>query len=60
MQVTIPQLTIGLLKCNPGKPLYFERWSNGSFMIGLWRAIIFVTVWPNWPNSLNDPGDDDV
>ena len=57
MQVTIPHVTIGILRIKPHKRLYLERWSNGSFMIGLWRAIVFLTVWPKLPN---DPGEDDV
>jgi hypothetical protein len=57
MQLTIPQITIGILRVTPTKRLYLEAWSDGSLMIGLWRAIIFLTV---WPKSLNDPGDDHV
>jgi len=46
MQITIPQLTIGILKFKPYKRLYLEVWPNGSFMIGLWHVIAFLTVWP--------------
>jgi len=57
MQVTIPQVTIGTLRIKPSKRLYLELWPGGSFMLGLWRIVLYLTV---WPKSLNDPGDDDV
>jgi len=57
MQVTIPQLTIGIMRCNPRNRLYLKVWRNGGFMLRICNAIIFLTV---WPKSLNDPGDDRV
>ncbi len=51
MQITIPQFTLGILNFKPYKKLYFELWPNGSFMLGLWRVIIFLTVWPRQPQK---------
>lgn len=51
MQFTVPQFTIGILRFKPHRRLYLEIWSCGSFMLGLWRVIVFLTVWPKQPQK---------
>ena len=51
MQFTIPQFTVGILKFKPYRRLYLEVWPGGSFMLGLFRAILFLTVWPIQPQK---------